>query len=346
MTEIMSLAMLNGLPSAQIPSQIQAIADRNAYNPVADWILSKPWDGVDRMPDFYATVVAEKGFPVGFKEVLLRTWMLSAAAAALKKGFHNRGVLTLQGPQGIGKTSWGRALVSDPVLRDQVILVDHHLDPSNKDSLLLASANWLVELGEIDSSFKRDIARLKGYLTSPSDKIRAPYARVASEFPRRTVFYATVNAKQFLVDETGNSRWWTIPVASLDFRHQLDMQQVFAQLGVALDDGAKWWLTQEEEATLEQLNRPHRSVSVIRDTLLEHVDLEPDAQVQIKRVTPIGLLREIGFRSPSNAQARECGAILREWLGEPTKIRGEYKWPVPMRQAPAWSPHVTSDDDY
>lgn len=81
----------------------------------------------------------------------------SAVAAALKPtGFKARGVLTLQGSQSIGKTSWISALMPDQVLREICIKLDHHLDASNKDSLITAVSHWIVEIGELDSSFKKD----------------------------------------------------------------------------------------------------------------------------------------------------------------------------------------------
>ena len=98
MIEIQSLATLNGLNPSQVPAIVQALADRNAYNPVRDWIGSNAWDGEDRLPDLYATVEAQKDYPVAFKETLLRKWLLSATAAALmERGFRSRGVLTLTG---------------------------------------------------------------------------------------------------------------------------------------------------------------------------------------------------------------------------------------------------------
>ena len=42
---IVSLAALNGLKVAAIPGYIDTIADQNAYNPVLEWVESKPWDG-------------------------------------------------------------------------------------------------------------------------------------------------------------------------------------------------------------------------------------------------------------------------------------------------------------
>lgn len=331
-TAIVSAAAKHGMPTGLVPEYVNAIADRNAYNPVADWIRSKPWDGTDRLEAFYATVNEQPEYPACLKGILLHKWLLSAAAAALVHGYKGRGVLTLQGPQGIGKTSWVKALITDAALRDEVVKLDHHLDGNNKDSVLGAICNWIVEIGELDSSFRKDIARLKGFLTADSDRVRRPYDRRESEYPRRTVFVATVNETSFLVDPTGNTRWWTIAVKDLDFRHQIDMQQLFAQLAVALDGGAEWWLSSDEETMLEAWNSNHRAVSVIGEMLDQHIDRERGQQVSL---TATQVLELIGIERPTNAQAKECGAALREMFGEPKRIQGRYKWHVPMRKPSA-----------
>jgi putative DNA primase/helicase len=154
-------------------------------------------------------------------------------------------VLTLQGAQGLGKSSWVGSLVSDLDVRDMIVKLDHHLDPHDKDSVLSAIAHLIVEIGELDSSFRKDIARLKGFITRDFDKVRRPYARAASEYPRRTVFAATVNDGNFLIDDTGNSRFWTLPLVAINYEHGIDMQQVFAQLkgAYALSTGSAAWRT-------------------------------------------------------------------------------------------------------
>lgn len=133
MTIIISLAALHGMAIGQVPPIIEAIADRNLYNPVAVWITGKPWDGEDRLPALFKTLKEREEFSPKLKRILIYKWLLSAVAAALMpKGFKARGVLTFQGPQGIGKTSWVMSLVSDPVLREMVIKVDHHLGTCQK----------------------------------------------------------------------------------------------------------------------------------------------------------------------------------------------------------------------
>lgn len=352
MAQILSLATLNGMSTGQIPSYVCNIGDRHQYNPIATWIDSKAWDGRDRLPDFYDTLVARDDFPDPLKTALMYRWLLSAVAAAMvPSGFRCRGVLTLQGAQSLGKTTWVSALVPDPVLREYTIKLDHHLDAGNKDSLLAAIAHWIVEIGELDSSFKKDIARLKGFLTSDRDKVRRPYARTESEYPRRTVFCATVNGHDFLVDSTGNSRWWTIPVVKINYAHGIDMQQLFAQLAIDVKNGVQWWLKPEEEQLLETQNKAHRSVSAVRERVLSAIDLEQANRPDLPAMTAIEVLMATGLKTPGNTQCKECAAVLREYLGDPKRIKGFNKWRVPLKQSfenPfSPKPHdVRPDDDY
>lgn len=344
-TRVQSLAAKHGMPISFVPALLSALGDANPYNPVSEWILSKSWDGEDRLPAFCATIITEDNFPIGFKNTLMIKWALSAVAAALlPSGFRARGVLTLQGPQGLGKTSWCRSLVPNSVLRDEVIKLDHHLD-SSKDSQIGAITHWIVEIGELDSSFRKDVARLKGFLTNDRDKVRRPYDRTEAEYQRRTVFMASVNQQDFLVDPTGNSRWWTLPCKEIDYEHGLDMQQVFAQLATLLDEGEQWWLTPEEEEQLEYRNAAHRSFSLVVDRLEAVLDLDPHSTTELDAMTASEVLMQAGIDRPTNPQAKECAAFLREHVGGSKRIQGSQKWYVRLRKSSSAEDVDCSDDE-
>jgi hypothetical protein len=327
---ITSLGNLNGLKGIHLPDFISTLADNYRVNPVAEWITSKSWEGVDRIPAICNTLHLSDEYPESLRNTLVHKFLLSAVAAAtVPSGFFARGVLVLKGKQSIGKTSWLKALVSQPVLRDKYVLSGHHLDAGDKDSKITAITSWICELGELDSSFKKDVARIKGFITNSHDKVRRPYAKGDSEYQRRTVFCASVNDDNFLVDDTGNSRWWTVSVTRIDYEHTIDMQQVYAQLAVQLENGAQWWLSKEDEALLELQNRNYRSVSSIKERVLEAMNMElPTDQWQTLSASQV--LQHIGIKSPSNPQCRECGSVLREYFGQPKKINGIMKWRVPI----------------
>jgi len=351
---IISLASLNGISTGQVPNYVSVIGDRNLLNPAADWITCKPWDGVDRFQNLCDTLVHREDYPLQLKEKLLKRWLISAVAAALMpNGFRNRGVLTLQGPQSIGKTAWISALIPDLILREKVLKVDHYIDAKNKDTFITAVSNWIVELGELETSLKYDVARLKGFLTSDKDRVRRPYGRADSLYPRRTVFAASVNQNTFLVDPTGNTRWWTIPVTQVNYEHVIDMQQLFAQIAIDFHAGEIWWLDKDEEALLEAQNENHRSVSVIAERVLESLDLTRMNEPHLLPMSPSQLLIHIGIKYPTNPQSKECAAVLREYLGDSKRINGINKWRVPLARvsySPSLSPSASpskqvNDDD-
>jgi|688.fasta_scaffold60829_2 putative DNA primase/helicase len=335
LAHILSLATKYGLSTKHVPEFIEAIADRHPINSVTNWIESKPWDGVDRKQAFFDTLTVAEYFPVELKNLLIHKWLLSAIASAMTpSGFYNRGVLTLQGEQSMGKTSWIKNLVSDPLLRDRVIKLGHHLDAGDKDSMITAIGHWIVEIGELDSSFKKDVARLKGFLTSDRDKVRRPYARTAVETPRKTVFAATVNDCNFLVDPTGNTRFWTLPLVALNYDHGIDMQQLFAQIMLEFKAGQQWWLSPSQEVWLESFNQSHRIVSVIEETIFDALDLDRKNDPDLKLMTSTQLLIELGFKTPTNQQCREVNNALRKLLGETKRkrVKGYTKWLVPLKE--------------
>jgi putative DNA primase/helicase len=71
LTYICSHAARHGIPTGTIPAIVEAIADRNPHNPVADWIKSEPWDGEDRLPAICDTLVTAEDFPAFLKIVLI-----------------------------------------------------------------------------------------------------------------------------------------------------------------------------------------------------------------------------------------------------------------------------------
>jgi hypothetical protein len=327
MSHIKSRVVLNGMSPSMVDDFILAIADKNQYNPVEQWIGGKEWDGIDRVPDICNTITAKEGFDPDFKNLLIERWLLSAVAAVYKCDFRCRGVLTFQGAQGIGKTTWIKNLVNHPILSDNVIKIDHLLDVTNKDSVIGGIRFWITEIGELDASFRRDYVKLKGFITSSNDVVRVPYARTESSFPRRTVFAASVNEENFLVDKTGNNRFWTIPVVKIDYQHSIDMQQVFAQLKQQLDQGSEWWLTPEEEAKLNLYNESFQAVDVVKDLILECFcpkhDGKPDGFMSASDV--LGFIR---FRNVNNQASKDAGRVLRTLYGEPRRSSGKSGWDV------------------
>ena len=330
---VKSLMALHTIPNGDARAILDAIANQDAYNPVSDWICGVAWDGINRLPAIYKTIVTVSDYPSDLKQSIIYCWLLSAVAAALMpSGFSTRLVLTLQGPQSIGKTRWCLSLVPDPVLRNSVVKTDHHFDGGAKDNIITAMRHWLVELGELESSFRKDQERLKGILTRDRDVVRIPYAAADSEWPRRTVFMASANGSDILSDPSGSTRWGVIAVQAINYEHDINMQQLFAQLAVDFKAGRKWWFDKEQEAQLEVWNERHQTTSIVRDAVAGIVDFDGFEPTDTDRMTASEVLKAAGIEHPTQIQARECGAMLRAKFGPPKKSSGIFRWKLPLRR--------------
>jgi len=305
-----------GLGHDRLKVFLTAIAAEAQYSPVVDWIKSASWDGSDYIKRLCDTVTAEAGFPSDFKEILITKWLISAVALAFNDDGHHwsKGVLVFQGDQNVGKTSWFRELLpAGP--RINWAKEGYLLRPDNKDSVIGAIRSWLVELGEIDGTFKKsDINMLKAFLPLSIDTFRLPYAETESCFPRTTCFFGSVNSRQFLNDETGNSRFWTVPVIALDFNHNIDTQQLWAQAYHLFKGGRIWHLTGEEEKQLNRLNQGSTAPHPVEEKIFTWVvNGCPGGETEMSASE---VLSAIGYDKPSKGDRNATARVLREIYGE------------------------------
>lgn len=301
------------LPTGNAGDFITYLSDQNLYNPVASWISSKPWDGQDRLTKLFNTVkavgeAADDSVRLR-KECLMRRWLVSAVAAAFSPdGVSAHGVLVFQGDQYLGKTKWFTQLVPEElgVIADGMLL-----KPDDKDSVKQTVSNWLVELGELDATFRKsDIAQLKAFLTKKRDVLRRAYARRESEFARRTIFFASVNPKEYLHDPTGNRRFWTIECEALDHSHEIDMQQLWAQVRALYDAGESWYLSHHEVDSLNETNRSFEIIDPVNERIASGL-LWDQPQTVWRWATATEVLIDCGMQNPTQAEATRAANIIR-----------------------------------
>lgn len=289
------------------------VADEHRYNPVRELLENQDWDGVDRFPILYEILgIADPAY-----HTFIRKWFIQCAAMACnseKQPFGADGVLVLQGPQGIGKTRFFQVVA----MRPDWFVDGATIDMDNKDSLIKSVSRWICELGELDNTVKKEQAALKAHITSPVDIIRAPYARAATKRIRRTSYCGTVNPRDYLRDETGSRRFWTVPVEHIDLDrlHALSetwLRQLWAQahrLFVEAPNGFR--LTGEERRWLEgnnqQFARPLPGEQEIRDLL--DPDLAPSLWGWFK---PSHIAQRVQGYKPT---AFQVGVVLKKLAQE------------------------------
>ena len=207
--------------TTKIADMLLVIATNNRVNPILDLIKSAKWDGKDRIEEIYNI------FGIGKEDKLsreiIKKWLMQAVCGLFNDDEHPFSldlILVFKGKQGIGKTRFFEHLAMFPKYFGEGACID----PRNKDSIIQATSNWLCELGEIGSTMKKDMDSVKAMLTKANDEYRLPYGRASLKFPRMTSFVGTVNDDKFLIDQTGNRRFATIPISDdvhIDYNTQI-----------------------------------------------------------------------------------------------------------------------------
>ena len=335
LAEIENRCILDMVPHDRMRTNLPLLA--REHNPGKDWIESYVWDGTPRIQALLDTVDAEDN---ALKEMLMRKWLAGCAAVAcLPEGANLEGVLIFIGRQALGKTQWMKSLAPN---RDW-LLEGATLNPSDKDSVKHCVSHWIVELGELGSTFKKaDIDQLKAFLTKSKDELRLPYGRTFSRYQRRTAFYGSVNEREILVDPTGNRRFWIVHVNDINFQHGIDMQQLWAEVLHGVYRGEQtWFLTSEERERLQVSNEMSRTQSAVEDLLLQQVNFDG---LNTKPVQMAKLLSDLGVKSPRMADYKEASRILQERGIKPRKSHGKKIYDIEYESLDTpTSPHYTPD---
>ena len=334
LAHVRSLCHRYDVKTNYLKSMITAIADGNIYNPVVTWVTSKPWDGVSRLQDFYDTLVETPGaITKDAKHLMMRKWLIQTVAAAFAPdGVMGRGVLTLMGRQYLGKTRWLLSLAPADL---GVISVGKNLNVHDKDSLMQVLGCWIAELGELDATFKKsDISALKAFLTQVIDEIRRPYAALTSRQVRRTSFFATVNDPEFLTDQTGNTRFWVIPVDAVLSDHDVDMQQLWAEVLELWVGGEVHWMTQGEMVELGLHNEQFEQGDPIIELVTDGLNWSSFSPERFKWMSASEVLRWLGMANPSKRDATVAANAILKLNGKNKKRSNSTRYlAVPVSRA-------------
>lgn len=207
---------------------IKNVSHQHRFHPVRDILDSLVWDGQEHirhlLPDYLGAEDSEYVYQVW------KLWMLGAVARIYRPGCKFDYTPILQGPQGVGKSSFLQLLaLNDNWFNDSLDSLD-----SDRAAQSL-TGSWIIELAELKSLARTagGVDSVKRFLTSTQDKYRIPYERRADIFLRQCVFAGTTNREDFLQDETGNRRFLVIRVGVSEPKKNLFSENAMADIRAA-----------------------------------------------------------------------------------------------------------------
>ncbi len=316
-----------------VTNYITRYATRHKFNPVLSAIQSVKWDGVDRIKQIYdifrIPADTEEGL---YSRIFIYKWLLQCVCGlfnTIENSFSLDIVLVFIGRQGIGKTRFFEKLA----LSSKFFGEGMCLDPRDKDSIIQATSKWISELGEIGSTMKKDMDSVKAFITKSTDEYRTPYGKAPLHYPRITSFVGTVNDTEFLIDQTGNRRFVTVPLAPdlvIDYETQIkpfDALQLWAQVYHFVIEAERegktkencFRLTESEKKYLEKRNsaftKPMKSECEVLDILAEQQTPEQGYVCTFKEMTVLQFIQQHNLKYDANV----VGKVLKKYGYETKK---------------------------
>ncbi len=237
------------------------------YNPFEEYFNNLvQWDDTtDYIQQLADTIITKEEFKAIW-ETYLKKWFVGVIASMLCKGINHQ-CLVLQGEQGSYKTTWLNKLVPKQ-------LYDYGfcgwLDPKSKDSEILSSEKFLINLDELEGSNRAERSYLKSLITKEKISVRRPYGHFNMELLKRASFCGSIDREEFLDDIEGTRRWLVVPVENIDVSLLTDelINGVYSQAYSLFKEGFKYYFDRDEIKIINEKNDDFKVVSPEEELLL------------------------------------------------------------------------------
>lgn len=235
----------------QFPKEIfqmalTSVANKRRFHPIEDYLQELPeWDGRERMERLLVDYLGADD--TVFNREAIRKVLLAAIARIYHPGIKFDYMLVLNGPQGIGKSTFFGRLFKG-FLSDSLTMLDMR-DKTGSEKL---QGYWALEVAEMAGMRKADIECVKSFISRQEDIYRPAYGRVVERHPRRCVIVGSTNSiTGFLRDISGNRRFWPVKCSGGKLKPwnltDEDLDQIWAEAMAAYNSGESLLLSKEAE---------------------------------------------------------------------------------------------------
>ena len=233
---------------------LQTTSRERAFNPVKDFINAQTWDGKPRIATALIDYLGAADTPLN--RAVTRKWFVGAVARIFTPGVKFDYVLTIPGPQGIGKSTFFKTIAGPG---GQWFSDSFSFTLSDKSKYEVCNSAWIIEISELAGLKKTEAEAAKQFISKQADTYRAAYAHTADDFPRHCIFAATTNEEFFLTGDNGNRRWWIVKaegkgrVSSWLDTLKANVGQMWAEAKHYFDKGEELFLNEELEKQAEAI---------------------------------------------------------------------------------------------
>lgn len=240
--------------SGKTKDAIVSVALQNAYHPVRDYLSTLSWDGEPRLERLFVKYLGVEDSEVN--RVATRKALTAGVARVMNPGCKFDYMLTLYGPQGVGKSAILKKL-GGAWFSDSLVSV------TGKEAYEALQGVWLMEMAELAATRKAEVEAIKHFISKQVDRFRVAYGHYIEDFPRQCIFIGTTNKVDFLRDETGGRRFWPMTVnpdkveVNWSKLTKNDIDQIWAEAKHYYENGEALFLSPELEKEMREIQSKH-----------------------------------------------------------------------------------------
>ena len=307
-------------------SIILELARKNEYHPFREYLDNLKTGGTEILNNLAARYL---GANSPLAQVLLAKTLIAAVARTCDPGCKHDTICILKGKQGLKKSTFWKVLAGEDFFTDD-------LSGTDKDEIMKLTMYVIIEFAEFETAYKKkEISQLKAFVSRSSDSIRRPYGADIEDVPRTSIFVGTTNKSEFLKDPTGERRYWVIEcndgIGEIDLKTLAkERDAIWAAAKSAYQNNEQWWLNQEEDKLLAQINEiftdsdtwesdianwlTNRSETTVREILCDCFNLQPAEHKKSEQMRVADILSKMGWYKGQKRRINKKKPPIQTWL--------------------------------
>ena len=199
---------------------LAVVSAERKYHPVKRYLDGLTWDGNERLDTLLIDYMGAEDSP--YVRAITRKTLCAAVARIYEPGIKFDSMLVLNGPQGMGKSTF-YTLLGREWFSDSLSIADMR----DKTAAEKLQGYWILEIAEMNGIKKVDVETVKSFITRTDDKFRQAYGTVVESHPRTNIIVGSSNSGSgFLRDVTGNRRFWPVEVSGNGKLHPWELEDV------------------------------------------------------------------------------------------------------------------------
>lgn len=234
---------------------VHEIALENAFHPVREYLNNLEWDGTERLDKLFIDYLGAEDSELN--RSVTRKAFTAGVARVFQPGIKFDYMTTLYGKQGHGKSTILAYMGGD-------WFSDSLSEVTGKGAYEALQGKWLIEMAELSATKKAEVEAIKHFISKQVDSYRVAYGRHNEDFARQCVFFGTTNNPDFLRDDTGGRRFWTLSVDKnkankpvTELKDKELVAQIWAEAKHYYEQGEKLYLPEHLEAEMNDRQASH-----------------------------------------------------------------------------------------